>query len=627
MRKLFKTMDLSDPAVLVKLCVFLAMAICSFATGGYNMIGTGIDPSWRYAINLDLNWGTDVILTYGPLGYLFWPQNVNNHLVIASIIMGLIYAYLLWMLWQFFFSEKSPLTKNRLLLIAGAISYCVSAVVIDVEKLITFVILFSILMAYKIDRRYNIGGCILLLLSFYVKTSLTIEALSAYAVFILMLWFWNHKDKARYTIELLVTILLFPITFLAFYNHSADVLGKYVYGMLQMSSGYSAAMSGDWQDIYMVWIVLIMICYFGCCGIMIAKKSEDAPLAMLLLGPLFFAYKHGFVRADSIHIMHSFPVLLVYLAPYLMAWDLTFLKQEHEGKNRLAHIYTVGVSVIFVTSFLFVQGSAEDFVKNLKMRTLDFPSRIEDMVNQDRKNTLYVLPKEVYDIVQQDTVCIYPWELSYIASNDLNFEIMPAFQAYSAYTPYLDELCAEYFTAEDSPNFILLSSVATDDRWPFHECPQTWTAISNNYKFVAKYENIFVMRKNFRHKEHNYELTSTTAMDKKAWLEVEGNEKRIYKLDAELTLWGKIVSLFWKIPEVNLTVAYENGVVGTKRILLDNLAGGANLSHMFTDEVMFQLYLEGTDPGCSLVDKIQLCGDGLKYYKDEIAIEIYDKMD
>lgn len=618
--------DFSDSLYLTKVCAFVAIAICSFISTPFSTVGTGIDLSYMYAINLDLNWGSEVVLTYGPLGYLLWTANVNHHLLIAGAFWLGLYAYALVLFGKIFFSEKSPLANNKVVIVTGAVLYCLSASLLDAEKFFCFVALLSILVAYKIDRRYNIGGSILLLLSFYIKGSLAVQIISAYVVFVLILWINQHKDKLVYTIELLISVILFPITFILFYSHSFTALGKYVRGILEMSSGYNAAMSSDWEDIYVVWIIVLIVCYFGMCVIMAVKQSKDLPLAMALLGPLFFAYKHGFVRADQYHILYSFPVLLAYVVPFLMCYDMNFLRTKDGEKSKCSGIYSGFVATILVICFIFVQGGKSDFFETIKFRTLDLPSRIQDMVEQDYETSLYVLPNDIRETISYSSVCIYPWELSYIASNDINYKIMPTFQAYNTYTPYLDKLCADFFAADDAPEYIIMSTQTIDDRWTLLENPQTWIAIRDHYEYVRRDGNLFLLRNRMRAEEKNYELAETTTVSKEDVITVDPYSDTVYKVDAELTLWGKLVNLFWKIPEVNMTVTYVDKGIVTKRVILDNFSGGVDLTHAFNDEGMLELYLNGTGPTNSAVTSVQFTGEGLQYYKDEMVIERYDKI-
>ena len=49
----------------------------------------------NYFSDAGFRYGSDLIFTYGPLGYLFYPEDIGNHIVIANVIRGAVWALLL----------------------------------------------------------------------------------------------------------------------------------------------------------------------------------------------------------------------------------------------------------------------------------------------------------------------------------------------------------------------------------------------------------------------------------------------------------------------------------------------------------------------------------------------------
>jgi len=60
---------------------------------------TNLDSSYGFGSNYfpdaGFRYGSDLIFTYGPLGYLFYPEDIGNHIVIANVVRGAIWALLL----------------------------------------------------------------------------------------------------------------------------------------------------------------------------------------------------------------------------------------------------------------------------------------------------------------------------------------------------------------------------------------------------------------------------------------------------------------------------------------------------------------------------------------------------
>lgn len=57
-----------------------------------SIIHSDLDPSWSFFLNYSWNngfvFGKDVFFTYGPLGWLGFPQNQGNNVYVGSIYWG-----------------------------------------------------------------------------------------------------------------------------------------------------------------------------------------------------------------------------------------------------------------------------------------------------------------------------------------------------------------------------------------------------------------------------------------------------------------------------------------------------------------------------------------------------------
>lgn len=151
------------------------------------------------------------------------------------------------------------------------------------------------------------------------------------------------------------------------------------------------------------------------------------------------------------------------------------------------------------------------------------------------------------------------------------------------------------------------------------ETPQTWLKISENY-YVDYYENDILLLKQRENKvDISLDKQKSYTINKKDAIDIDND---YFKINSSLNLIGKFAKLFWKIPEVDMTVEYTSGKVETHRILLDNLCSGVDLSSVVYDTSSFIDYvnLEGK---LSKVRKVSFSGLGLKFYKKDITITTY----
>ncbi|EOS21339.1 hypothetical protein C804_06020 [Lachnospiraceae bacterium A4] len=247
------------------------------------------------------------------------------------------------------------------------------------------------------------------------------------------------------------------------------------------------------------------------------------------------------------------------------------------------------------------------------------PLSIEAMLEQNTEQ-LCPLPEAISKEIGDASVSIYPWEISYCASNNLNYIPLATIQAYSTYTPYLDKISAAKFLNSDPPEYILLTLNTIDNRWPFIECPQTWEAIKNNYYIKIQEDDLFLLKRRDESVTVNYELINTDDYTLDDAIELNGAD--YIKISARLSIKGSLAKTLWKIPEINMHVYYSDGSEATHRVLLDMFTEGVSIATLPTTKETLTDVLNDTGH-LSSVSKIVFEGDGLRCYKHAIKVEFY----
>lgn len=236
------------------------------------------------------------------------------------------------------------------------------------------------------------------------------------------------------------------------------------------------------------------------------------------------------------------------------------------------------------------------------------------------------LPSEFIKAVSQDTAAIYPMEISF--TEDIqNYKSMPVIQAYSAYTSWLDEQNAEFYSATNAPKFIVFNTEAIDERFPLIECPQTWFEIFRNYdvklhkdiKFSDSDSGLFLLERRPERKFKSEKKITHTYSRNDVISIPDTDNLCIMNADMKLNLMGKIMKTFYKIPAVLMTAEFKDGRVITKRVLPDVLRNDTIISSLILDDNDFLCFMNG-DLSAGKVKSIKFTGDGIKYYSDEIAI-------
>lgn len=581
----------------------------------------GLDPSWQYAINKFFKEGyvsgKDFVFTYGPLGFLVGCLKIGRNILFAGIFWSILWGAHGVFLYQLLFKEREK-GKQRVLTFIGMLLFLHSSP--SPEYYLVYVGLVGLLLSMNGYKRDIYIFNFILLVSLYIKFSLFILVASI-AIVYLLLGYFQDKELYRYCApRICLCVMLIPFIYFIINGFSLLNLEKYIKGSLEMASGYSSAMSTPQHDTYIIWIIIIAVAC-AVCLIMSIKCGMQNFITMSILSLcLLMLYKHGFVRADNAHALPYMNTMLAFmsLALIFLDWD-NILNLLGKWKSLYLAMF------ITVFSILIIQNGLEsvNILGSIKNKVFDFPQKVKEIVDQ-RDTDIAPLPSSITELISDTTICIYPWNISYCISNEFNFVPLASTQAYCAYTPYLDQITAEKFIAEDAPEHILLTMETIDGRWPFIECPQTWEAIRNNYFVLTEENGIILLRRNDFLKSVSYKFIGATTQRIEDTIVLEDAD--YIKVNAELNWKGKLAKMFWKIPEVDMTVYYadENASPERGRILLDLFSEGVEVgsivSHNNTEKLIDMINHEGT---LSKVNSISLSGDGLSYYKSNITVEFF----
>jgi hypothetical protein len=239
------------------------------------------------------------------------------------------------------------------------------------------------------------------------------------------------------------------------------------------------------------------------------------------------------------------------------------------------------------------------------------------------------LPIEWCDLIRKEneTVGILPWEISLAPANSLNWKPNPVLQQYSAYTPSLDQLGANYFANQNvAPNFLIVDFVDIDGRHPLWASPKTWESVFANYVPIQTVPNRFLLRRREKPMSAAPQRREIGRDEIKAgrWINVP---KTPYPLFARLNLrpryLGIATNFFFRIPPLLIEAEYKNGrqtkfrfmpSVAETGIMMNNLPDGNNLNTLF-----------GNDFSNERISRIRFVGQGIYYYRNSILM--WDELD
>lgn len=452
--------------------------------------GAGLDPSWEAALHLarqnGQDFGTDIVFTYGPLGFLtvprlfFTPQTLAAlgfiaaaHYALAALIVGslarvvhvAVAVVLAYVLLRTMAADVDPTTG----VVAAAVIACVAVLRSQASHhaVTAFVLVIGLTAALVLLMKFN-DGVILAGIS-----SVTVLGLAV--------------TRSRYTLLPLYAasfVGAFAAAWLAT-GQSLDALGPFIVRSLEVASGYSAAMGYEGPGREWEYGAAALVA----AGIVIvARQGTDAmprparlAVACATALVLFAAFKHGFVRHDG-HSVGYFVICALVVPAFVLRRSQWRAAVATAAGALLAVSLSSGIPM---SATLDVTSNAGKFLEQVMVmadptrRSLAFTEGVESVRNR------VGLTQEVLDQVRGHRVHIDPWEASIAWAYYGQFEWrpMPVFQSFIAYTEELDDLNAAFLASPDGPDRILRQTLRSiDGRNPHWESPAYTLALLCHFR-------------------------------------------------------------------------------------------------------------------------------------------------
>jgi hypothetical protein len=457
---------------------------------GFHPPWSGLDPSWTAGLAMatkeGLHFGTQVVFTYGPLGFLdgtiLWYGDlaVLAFLYLAALYVGFSVA-LVWAL-----RRSLPIVPSVL------IAFLIVALLPLLEKsiLLAVIVCLGVLERERSQRTINllvVGGASFAALEALVKLSSGPVVALVFLVAVIGVgarWWQVLGFLGLMGGEILLLWLLA--------GQSLSAIPDFLENTWQVVSGYSGAAMITESDVSARKVVLATlaaaIITVGLVAASTRAHYRDRRAhwaAAVLMGIAGFAvFKEGVVRADAGHLTPFFSTTCVLWIA--IPWGKARWRWLVAGS---AVIAAVGVPVrpsglpTHLNAIANVRYATDQF------RTLVSGSRRTKLTNDGRFGLVigYNLDPQVLADLRGHTVAVEPWEAAVAWAYQLDWDPLPIFQNYQAYTSRLDGANATAVESPTGPDRILRETVPgsptgdIDNRYPGWDPPAQARAILCNF--------------------------------------------------------------------------------------------------------------------------------------------------
>ncbi len=566
--------------------------------------GNNLDHSWMQAMGhfyrTSARAGTDYVFTYGPLGFfateaydgsLYWQRYLWELLVklAAAVVITVALARL----------------PGRGLTLLGAA-------------------LVMVFVPYHFDTIYQVtllaagvllidGACHGRPGAAAVVPLLALLAMTKFTYFVLALW---TAVLAELAVRLkgyrgwLSPALLYLGSVLAvwlFCGQNPLHLWAYCRNSWEVSQGYGEAMavSGETFDVGLAVATMSLAVLLLSLAAWRRRRSVFHVTTVLLLGPgLFLGWKHGLIRHDG------HPFIFFGMAMFVALLLPRLLEPNTSGLTGMAPGCLLACSV---AGTLLTAGRVKDdfFGWNIEQTEVNVAAALHpvakkteleaERTRQEEEWRLDGVRAAVGDASLDQLSCAQ----GVVLLNGLNWQPRPVFQSYTAYTPALLRLNADYFRSASAPAYLLCDVAPVDARLGAMEDSLALLEILRRY-YPVMAEKQFVL---FRRVPPGQETPATEPevvcrrtlrFDEEVSLEDMPGKYQLLSLRFSPSLRGHVWGVVFKRDRLFLELRTASGAT-LRRRLVPAMAQEGFLINPLVDSTADYVRLYGTSGGDRVV--------------------------
>lgn len=462
----------------------LFLACLAWPGGGSPLVG--LDPSWHAALHLAaedrVRYGSELVWTYGPLGFLAVPEPYFGRSSLAAMVTSSAIQAGACVLLLTFARRSFPLAP------AFGIAYLGARAMtsLGIPEMMVAVAFFVGVEMVRQGRTRSVSSWFIatagafagLALLGKINTGIVVMGIGLIASMFAVRPWW--RGTAVYLSTALGAVLA---GWLVSGQRIEDLI-PYVILAADIVTGYSAAMGVEGgQLVWQLFAAGICIAVLVAVGKEVSSGWPSAArLGLVLIGVVlaFASWKTGFTRWHyqlffATAVLAVFPLMLNAAAARVTSWAFVAMF--------LAYIGAVGADPVrLLDPFPSLTRAVEvgRLVLDNSYRALVVESERAQM------QAAYALSPEALEHLARGTVHIDALETGVLwAYPELEWAPVPAFQVYQAYTPGLDAANARALASAGGPDFLIREPIyAIDGRNPWWETPQAILQMVCRYREV-----------------------------------------------------------------------------------------------------------------------------------------------
>lgn len=597
----------------------------------YHIFSKGLDASWiealHYAFETKKQFGSEIVFTYGPLGFLaFWMYIPTTYhwIFIIHTLLFILYSEACWHL------------IRQQIFNAWACFFIFAGVFITSfpphENFFSTACFLTFLVFYFSNNSFSFRNFLLTLALALISL---IKVSYLFMVLPIVLMSVCQSLFSRRIPWIGLCFLFFFLLFWKLAGQEFSHLPSYFLNSKEIISGYAETMAHPKAPhlplpgiLYLFnGALLIFAAAISCKNF---SPYGRLSLPLLLAWFLFLNFKICFVRMDFMHLKSGF----------LAALAIGFLCFPFFWKQSTRFLWRFFIILLLVSSTTLVGTtfkSAGSFLKEGVSAFSSLPTQFS-LVRKINFSNLH--QDRVRDIVDEfpvptnlGSVDSYAIELSFIFAHRLNYRPRPTIQSYVAYTEKLAELNAAHLRGPSAPDSIFFEFPRCTG-----ECIESffdtlsWPEIATRYVPKAMAKDIILLKKVSSPLSYSLKPVSSVKTNWGTMIPIpEASSGKVWvKIQVQPRIRNKLLSFFYKPVPVKMRLKNQAGTIQDVYFSPSLIKGGFLLSPLVRNVHDFNkaFYLPGQFPSDLIVSELGIVAEkgfeAKKFFHEEIEISFFE---
>lgn len=589
---------------------------------------SGLDPSWRmvigYALGHGMQWGTDLVFTYGPLGYLLAATNHGanySDFLIWQAVSNTAFATVIWLLGRHFSGWRQVLYYAYFL-------FFVANYLDAMHMTMILLLVLAWLHQGRSERRWLTAliGFGLGLLALVKFTNLMLAGFGLVCVAGHHLWRRRWGDLA-------LSAGSFGLTFLVGWLLCGQNLGNlpaYVFTSLNASSGYGDGMA-LYEEPRTLALGLAAGLTLAAYYLLSLWRRTDLPIALatmlVVAAGSFLNWKHGFTRADGHVFAHYIACLLVPITfPVLMRDDGPF-RRVKAGLLSASLLFSLwGIQAVLPLAITDAPATWNYNLKQIVNALRILPAlKSNARLEYDAVAKPHLMPA-MRRVIGDDPVDMLGNEQAYLLFNRFNYRPRPVFQTYLPYTAELLRLNEAFFRSDRAPKFVIQKMDTIDYRLPALEDSLSARYVYYHYKYVMEEKGMLLWRRNDPDPSLDQRTLlseSTVGFNDVIHVPALGETPIWVEIVAKPSLLGSLRAFLYKSPILTLGVTEGGDFKNSYRLIRRMAEAGFLVYPHFSNAFNIQRFMAGDAPPRADTITVQLPPGQSKYFQSAITVRFF----